>query len=68
MIRTNSAEDFINYEFQKFCSESSIIHETSCAYTPQQNSIAERTIGLVQEKGRALLIRSFFYKTREGNT
>ena len=57
-IRTDNAKDFVNHEFQNFCTESGIIHETSCAYTPQQNDIAERRIGLVQEKGRALLIQS----------
>ena len=57
-IRTDNAKDFINHEFQKFCTELGIIHETSCAYTPQQNGIAERRIGLIQEKGRSLLIQS----------
>ena len=58
MIRTNNAKNFIDYEFQKFCAKSDIIHETSCVYTPQQNGIAERRVRLVQEKGRVLLIQS----------
>ena len=35
-----------------------IIHETSCAYTLQQNGVAERRIGIIQERARALLLQS----------
>ena len=34
-IRTDNAKDSIKHKFQNFCTESGIIHETSCAYTPQ---------------------------------
>ena len=37
VIRTDNAKDFLNHEFHNFCVERGIIHETSCAYTPQQN-------------------------------
>ena len=57
-IRTNNAKDFINHDLQNFYANFGIVHETSCAYTPQQNGAAERRIGLIQEKGRALLIHS----------
>ena len=34
------------------------MHETSCTYTPQKNGVAERRIGVIQGKSRALLIHS----------
>ena len=32
VIGIDNAEDFINCEFQTFCAQSVIMHETSCAY------------------------------------
>ena len=58
VIRTDNAKDFLNNDFYQYCNELGIIHETSCAYTPQQNGVAERRIGIIQEKGRALIIHS----------
>ena len=34
------------------------MYETFCAYISQKNGVAERRIGVIQEKGRALLIQS----------
>ncbi|GJX78233.1 ribonuclease H-like domain-containing protein [Tanacetum coccineum] len=34
--------EFVNRNMIKFCNEHGIIHQTFCAYTPQQNGIAER--------------------------
>ena len=42
VIRTNNAKDFMNNDFYHYCNKLGIIHETSCAYTPQQNGVAER--------------------------
>ena len=48
----------MNHDLQNFYADLGIIHETSCTYTPRQNDVAERRIGLIQERGRALLIHS----------
>ena len=58
VIRTDNAKDFINHDLQTFYANLGIVHETSCVYTPQQNGVAERRIGIIQEKSRALLIHS----------
>ena len=58
VIRTDNTKDFLNHEFHDFCVKTGIIHETSCAYTPQQNGVAERRIEIIQERARALLINS----------
>ena len=56
VIRTDNAKEFLNHEFHNFCVESRIIHETSCAYTLQQNGVVERRIGIIQARAKALLI------------
>ena len=56
VIRTDNAKDFLNNEFYHYYNELGIVHETSYAYTPQQNGVAERKIGIIEEKGIALLI------------
>ncbi|GJT51217.1 putative RNA-directed DNA polymerase [Tanacetum coccineum] len=41
-IRSDNGTEFINNKMEQFLKEKGIIHQTSCAYTPQQNGIAER--------------------------
>ena len=48
----------MNNKFYHYCNQLGIVHETSCAYTPRQNGVVERRIGVIQEKGRALIIHS----------
>ena len=58
IIRADNVEDFVNHDLQNFYADVGIIHETSCAYTLQENGVLERQIRLIQERGRALLIHS----------
>ena len=58
IFRTDNAEKICNQELQSYFTKLEIIHETLCAYTPQQNGVAEQRIGIIQEKGRALLLQS----------
>ena len=58
IIRTDNAKDFINHDLKNFYANLGIVHETSYAYTPHQNGVAARRIGLIQENSRALLIHS----------
>ena len=41
----DNAKDFCDNELQTFFENEGIRHETSCAYTPQQNGLAERKFG-----------------------
>ena len=56
-FRSDNAKYFLNRELREFFESEGIRHETSCPYTPQQNSLAQRKIGDVVDKGRTLLIQ-----------
>ncbi|GJX23451.1 ribonuclease H-like domain-containing protein [Tanacetum coccineum] len=40
-VRSDNGTEFINNKMEQFLKEKGIIHQTSCAYTPQQNGIAD---------------------------
>ncbi|GKC29982.1 ribonuclease H-like domain-containing protein [Tanacetum coccineum] len=42
VFRSDNRTEFVNQIVNSFYAEKGIIHQTSCAYTPQQNGIAER--------------------------
>ena len=35
VLRSDNALEYMKYDFSNFCSSNGIIHQTSCAYTPQ---------------------------------
>ena len=41
-LRTDHGGEFTSLEFTNFCSENGIRRKLTTAYTPQQNSVAER--------------------------
>ncbi|XP_019251164.1 PREDICTED: uncharacterized protein LOC109230088 [Nicotiana attenuata] len=53
-IRTDNGTEFINSICNKMFKKYGIIHQTSCAYTPQQNGIAERKHRHILEVTRAI--------------
>nr|GEY11309.1 ribonuclease H-like domain-containing protein [Tanacetum cinerariifolium] len=42
VFRSDNGTEFINQTVNKLCDDKGFINQTSCAYTPQQNEIAER--------------------------
>ena len=57
-------EDEIEVQELKKLFESEVIgHETSCPYTPQHNSLAERKIGNIMDKARTLMIQASLPKS-----
>jgi len=42
ILRMDNAKDFFSSCFSNFVSQYSIVHQFSCSFTPQQNSIVER--------------------------
>ncbi|GKB84192.1 putative RNA-directed DNA polymerase [Tanacetum coccineum] len=42
MVRSDNGTEFVNHKMNNLFSDLGIIHQTSCAHTPQQNGIAER--------------------------
>lgn len=41
-LRTDNGLEFCNRAFDDFCKEHGIVRHKTCAYTPQQNGVAER--------------------------
>ncbi|GKB47607.1 putative RNA-directed DNA polymerase [Tanacetum coccineum] len=58
-FRSDNGGEFVNQKFSKFCAENGIIHQTTCAYTPQQNGIVERKHRHLLNVARSLLLPQF---------
>lgn len=56
MLRTDNGLEFINEETKKILNEEGIEHQTSTAYTPEQNGKAEREMRTMTETARTMLI------------
>lgn len=57
-IVTDNGSEFMNNALQEHLVERGIIHDTSVAYTPEQNGYIERDIRTIFEAGRTILIES----------
>ncbi|GKA66871.1 putative RNA-directed DNA polymerase [Tanacetum coccineum] len=57
VIRSDNGTEFINNKMEKNLKEKGIIHQTSYAYTPQQNGIAERKHMHLLNVARSLLFQ-----------
>ena len=56
-LRIDNARDSLNKDLSDFLASKGIQHETLCPCTPQQKSLAERKIRVV-DKARMLLIQA----------
>ncbi|XP_077252529.1 uncharacterized protein LOC143891919 [Tasmannia lanceolata] len=58
-LRTDNAREFFSIidGFQDYLSSHGIIHQSSCAYTSQQNGVAERKLRYLLEVARTLLFQ-----------
>lgn len=54
-MRTDNGLEFCNKMFDEFCADKGIQRHRTCAYTPQQNGIAERMNQTIMEKVRSML-------------
>jgi transposase InsO family protein len=41
VLRSDNGREFVNQRFKAFFQQQGLLHETSCAQTPQQNGVAE---------------------------
>ncbi|KAK8962854.1 hypothetical protein KSP40_PGU018853 [Platanthera guangdongensis] len=57
VLRTDNAREYTSHEFTALCSEFGILHQTSCAYTPQQNGVAERKNRHLLDVARSLMLQ-----------
>jgi transposase InsO family protein len=56
VLRSDNGGEYVNQQFQAYFQNHGLLHETSCAQTPQQNGLAERKNRHILETARALLI------------
>ena len=56
IFRSDNAREYLSTDFQNFMTTYGILHQISCAYTPQQNGIAERKNRHFVDTARTLLI------------
>jgi hypothetical protein len=56
ILRSDNAKEYTSSSFASYLSDKGIIHQTSCAHTPQQNGAAERKNRHLLDVVRCLLI------------
>ncbi|GJU59725.1 putative RNA-directed DNA polymerase [Tanacetum coccineum] len=56
-FRSDNGTEFVNKNVTKFCCDKGIIHQTSCAYSPQQNGIVERKHRHLLNVARSLMFQ-----------
>ncbi len=54
-IRTDNGGEYCSAKFEDFLRRSGIRHQKTVPYSPQQNGVAERKNGLIQEMGIAMM-------------
>ncbi|GKA32269.1 putative RNA-directed DNA polymerase, partial [Tanacetum coccineum] len=57
-VRSDNGTEFVNNKMALLFNNLGIVHQTSCAYTPQQNGIAERKHRHLLNVSRSLLFQS----------
>ena len=55
ILRRIEAKKYLSMSFSSFMSSHRILHQSSCAYTPQHNGVAERKNRHLVETARTLL-------------
>lgn len=61
-LRTDNGTEYVNTELEEYLTEAGIQHQTTIAYTPQQNGVAERYNRTVVEKARSMMADAKFPK------
>ena len=56
VLRSYNAREYFSAPFISFMSQHGILHQSSCAHTPQQNGVAERKNRHLIETARTLLL------------
>jgi len=55
-LRNDNGREYLSHSFKNFMASHGILHQTSCAYIPQQNGVAERKNKHLVETTRTMLI------------
>ena len=56
ILRSDNTKEYFSTLFSSFMSSHGIFHQSSCAYTPQHNGVAERKNRHLVETARTLLL------------
>ena len=56
ILRSDNAKEYFSMSFSSYMSSHEILHQSSCAYTPQQNGVAKRKNRHLVETTRTLLL------------
>ncbi|KAA0026171.1 Beta-galactosidase [Cucumis melo var. makuwa] len=56
ILWSDNGRKFQNHNLSEFLASKGIVHQTSCAYTPQQNGVAERKNRHLVEVARSLML------------
>ena len=56
ILRSDNGREFQNHNLSEFLASKGIVHQNSCAYTPQQNGVAERKNRHLLEVARSLML------------
>ncbi|GJV18592.1 ribonuclease H-like domain-containing protein [Tanacetum coccineum] len=57
IVRSDNGTEFVNHHLSNLFKDLGIIHQTSCAYTPQQNRVAERKHRHLLNVARSLMFQ-----------
>lgn len=55
VVRTDFGKEFVNQDFKRACERRGIIHQYTGGYMPEHNGVAERVIGTIKARMRAML-------------
>ena len=58
VLHSDNAREYCSTPFTSFMSQHGILHQSSCAHTPQQNEVAERKNRHLVETARTFLLHS----------
>ena len=61
ILRMDNAKVYLSSKFQSFLTSQGILHQTSCAHTPQQDGVVERKNRHVVETTCTLLLHQKVY-------
>ena len=59
VLRSDNAKEYFSAPFISFMSQHGILHQSSCAHTPQQNGVVERKNRHLIETARTLLLHYY---------
>jgi len=67
ILHSDNGHEYLSHSFKNFMASHGILHQTSCAYIPQQNGVAKRKNRHLVETTRTILIHCDFPRRFQGD-